>query len=190
MLKKIWSALKENPTWILLGLAMVFAGVNILFLGGRFQKEQLKQTLTGQVEELQASIEELEQADMEGLQALEDELSDAQSYLSSIEAIFPDIESPFDLYRRGYSLASSSNVDVTSIHRMSAETQPAILGTLELVNYAVVTAADLESCLQYLGDLESEGAETLALNNIRIEPALDVCNFEVRIAGIGILDAE
>ena len=190
MLKKVWNVLKENPTWILLGFAIIFAGVNLLLLGGSFQKERLTQRLADQVAALDANVKLLQEAEREGLQELEDELSAAEIYLVSLQEMFPDIETPFDLYRRGYSLASTSDVDLTSIYRLASETQSTILGSLEVTNYSVVSVAELESCLEYLSRLEDEGSETLALNNISIEPGLEVCSFEVRIAGIMLLEAE
>lgn len=190
MLKKFWNVVKENPTWVLLGFAILFAGVNLLLLGGGYQKERLTHRLADQVAELEANVELLQEAEREGLQELQDELSTAESYLVSLEEMFPDIETPFDLYRRGYSLAGTSDVDLTSIYRMGSETQSTIFGSLEVTNYSVISVADLESCMAYLSRLEDEGSETLALNNISIEPGLEACNFEVRIAGITQLEAE
>ncbi len=190
MLKKVWSILNENPTWVLLGFAMIFAGVNLLLLGGRFQKERLTRLLDEQVSALESNIGLLQEAERNGLQQLQDELDAERSNLLSLEDAFPDIETPFDLYRRGYSLANTSDVDLTSIHRLGTETQSTILGSLEVTNYSVLSTADLESCLAYLSRLEDEGSETLALNNITIEPDLEGCSFEVRIAGIVKPEAE
>jgi len=190
MLKKTWRVLKENPTWVLLGFAMIFAGVNLLLLGGRFQKERLTRILEEQVSELDSNVELLQKAERDGLQKLQDELDAVRSNLISLEETFPDFETPFDLYRRGYSLANTSDVDITSIHRLGSETQPTILGSLEVTNYSVLSNADVESCLVYLSKLEDEGSETLALNNITIEPDLESCGFEVRIAGIVNPEAE
>ncbi len=190
MLKKAWNILKENPTWILLGFGMVFAGANLLLLGGRFQKERLKRVLEEQVAALEFNVELLQEAESAGMQELQEELQAARSTLISLEESFPDMETPFDLYRRGYSLANTSDVDLTSIHRLGSEIQSTILGSLEVVNYSVLSTADLESCLAYLSRIEDEGSETLALNNITIEPDLEGCSFEVRIAGIVKAEAE
>jgi hypothetical protein len=190
MLKKIWNWIKENPTWAMLGFTIVFAGVNLILLGGKFQKERLTQQLAQQVQALESNVQLLREADREGLQGLQDELDAAQSYLASLEETFPDLETSFDLYRRGFTLAIANDVEVMSVHSLGAEVQSTIFGSLEVNSYSVAASADLEQCLAYLASLESEGLETLALNNINIEPGLEACNFDVRIAGITPLDIE
>ncbi len=190
MLKRVWNWLKENPTWIVLGFTMVFAGANLLLLGGKFQKERLSQRLAQQVQALASNVKLLQEADSEGLQELQEELRAAQSDLVALEEIFPGIETSFDLYRRGYTLALAGDVDLISIHRIGAEIQSTVFGSLEITSYSVVSSADLAQCLVYLSSLESEGLETLALNNVDIEPGLGVCNFNVRIAAVTLLEAE
>jgi hypothetical protein len=190
MLKKIWNVVKENPTWVLFGFGLVFAGVNLSLLGGRFQKERLTRILEEQVTALESNVELLQEAESTGLQELQDELEAVQMNLISLEETFPDIETTFDLYRSGFSLANSSDVNLTSVQRLGSEVQSTILGSLEVTNYSVLSTANLESCLAYLSRLEDEGAEKLALNNITIEPDLEVCGFEVRIAGIVKLETE
>ncbi len=190
MLIKVRSWIKENPTWVMLGFTIVFAGVNLLLLGGKFQKERLTQQLAQQVQELESNVQLLQEADSEGLQDLQEELSAAQRYLASLEETFPEFETSFDLYRRGFSLATANDVDVMSVHSLGAEVQSTIFGSLEVTSYNVVASAGLEPCLAYLENLESEGQETLALNNVTIEPGLEACSFDVRIAGITLLDVE
>ncbi|MEJ2550756.1 MAG: hypothetical protein P8Z41_13735 [Anaerolineales bacterium] len=190
MAKKIWNWIKGNPAWVMLGFTIVFAGVNLLFLGGKFQKERLTQQLIQQVQELESSVQLLQEADREGLQGIQDELIAAQSSLASLEETFPDFETSFDLYRRGFTLATANDAVVMSVHSLGAEVQSTIFGSLEVTSYSVAASADLEQCLAYLASLESEGLETLALNNINIEPDLEACSFDVRIASISPLDVE
>lgn len=188
MIRKVWHLLRRRTAWIIIGVTIVLAALNMAFLGSSFQKNRQAVDLQGQVEGLTANLEQLREAEREGLQSLEDQLSDAEAHLAALEASFPEIGTAFDIYRRGFELAETSNVALLSVRRLGGTTQTTVVGTLDVVSYNVQSAGDLGGCLSLLSRLESEGLQTLALNRIYIDLTDDACNFDVSVASANMVD--
>ena len=188
MIRKVWHLLRRRTAWIIIGVTIVLAALNMAFLGSSFQKNRQAVDLQGQVEGLTTNLEQLREAEREGLQSLEDQLSDAEAHLAALEASFPEIGTAFDIYRRGFELAETSNVALLSVRRLGGTTQTTVVGTLDVVSYNVQSAGDLGGCLSLLSRLEREGLQTLALNRIYIDLTDDACNFDVSVASANMVD--
>lgn len=188
MLRRGWDLLKIKPTWATFSLTIILAGINLVLLGGTFQKEKLTRRLEVHAEELKANMELLREKENEGLQILEDELASAEAHLASLKVSLADTGAAFDPYRQIYKLADTCNVELTSIHRLEGTTQSTVAGTFDMTTYSVNSTGNPGECLSLLSRLESEGLQSLALDHILIDPPSTVCNFYVIMASVIMLD--
>ena len=171
-------------------LILPLVATNVALVGASLLNYRAAAELETQIDGLEFSLEQLSEVDAEGLHNLESELSTAEADLRGLEASFPEIGAPFDLYRRIFELAGARRVDLNLVRRLEGSTQDTIVGTLEVTTYKVEAAGTASRCLSLLADLEREGLQTLALNKILVDPPAQVCNFDVTVARATVLGGE
>ena len=189
MLRKVWEFIRTNPTGVALLVSSLFALTSLALSGFSISDDRAGAELAEQVAELELSLGQLRVADAEGLQKLEQELEAAETRLSSLQASFPKTDTAFDLYRRGFALSLTSGADLLSVRRVAESSQETSEGILELNTYHLEIAAEFSNCRSLLTRMEQEGLQTIALDNILINPAVNVCSFDVVVASGNLLES-
>lgn len=187
--QKSWRLIRQNPTKVVLALGILLAFANAAVLGLRFQRKRTSRALTQQLEPIEIDLEELRQAEREGFKKLQVEVDTAEARLASLESSFPELGAPYNIFRRGFELASASSVEVTSVQRGSTVVEDTVLGPLITTTFNLESVGDLVPCLGLLSLLEHDGLHTLALEDIHIEPAQSVCSFDVVIISSKLVDS-
>jgi hypothetical protein len=182
MFERISGILKRKPALIALGLAVALAISSVSLLALGLQRGRQAEGLSAMVIDLEVTLEQLRQAERQGLQSLEAEVAAARERLASLQSSFPEIGTPFDLYRRAFDLAQPAGVEILGVQRLGGSSQTTVVSGLEVSSYSVFSRGDLAACLAFLSSLEAEGLQTLSLENIAIDPGSEHCDFEVTIA--------
>lgn len=184
MMERFRESLKKNPAWIAIGLCVILAAADLWFVGGYIQKQRMIDTQEVQAMLLEDDLGQLQAAEAQGLQSLQDALKASQDRLAALKAAFPHTGEGFDLYRRSFELAGSTRVDIQSIRRISDASQSSPAGTIREITYSIEATGGLSQCMNLLKRLEAEGLQTLALDNISIDPAAEECAFDVHVASV------
>lgn len=182
MMRRLWNALKTRPGRILLGVAVVIGVVDAAFAASTLINQRNARDLGVQVLALQESLDQLRQVEQEGLEGLAAEAKEAEAELATLRAGFPKLGEPFDLFRRGFSLAASHQVEIERVDRGSSVLEETPVGYLSITAYTLRSTAELADCLAYTGSLEQAGLETLALDNMTMAPGDQRCDFQVILA--------
>ncbi|HLC01631.1 MAG TPA: hypothetical protein VJK02_01210 [Anaerolineales bacterium] len=183
MLKKAWSLLLRNPSAVALAFAAVLASVNAYALARAYQFAQVGRELAAQTAPLKDNLAELQRAKDEGFATLRQNIAAAEAELNSLRGSFPRVGEPFDLYRRGLTVAQSNQIEIVSIERGSTIVDDTTMGRLTTTRYALQAHGSLQRCMAFISQLEGEGLKTIAVDDIQIDPAKQGCAFNVMIAG-------
>jgi hypothetical protein len=190
MLNRVWGALRRNPTIFGLAIATALAGVNLFVLTRTLQITRAGRELAAQTAPLKANLAELQRAKEEGFASLRKDIALAEQELNSLRSSFPQAGAPFDLYRRGMTLAQSSRVEIVSVERGSTTVDDTTMGELTKTTYTIETRGSMQHCLTFMSQLEDEGLSTVALDNISIDPTAEECNFDVHVGSVSPADAQ
>jgi hypothetical protein len=190
MYRKAWEFLRKNPAGVAILISSIFALTSLALSGFSIRDDRAGAELAVQVADLEVSLDQLKVADAEGLQNLQQELDAAETKLESLRAAFPETNSAFDIYRRSFALSRISGADLVSVRRVEESSQETSEGILELNTYHLEIAAKFSNCRSFLTRIEQEGLETIALDNIFIDPAVNVCAFDVVVASGSLLGNE
>ncbi len=190
MYRKVWKFLRKNPAGVAILVSSVFALTSLALSGFSIRDDRAGAELAVQVADLEVSLDQLRVADAHGLQNLQQELDAAEIKLESLRAAFPETNSAFDIYRRSFALSRISGADLVSVRRVEESSQETSEGILELNTYHLEIAAKFSNCRSFLTRIEQEGLETIALDNIFIDPAVSVCAFDVVVASGSLLGNE
>ncbi len=182
MMRRVWSVLRTHPGRVLLVAAIVIAVVDAAFAASTLINQRNAEDLGLQVMALQESLDQLRQVEREGLEGLAAEAEEAEAELAALRAGFPKLGEPFDLFRRGFSLAASHQVEIERVERGSSVLEETPVGYLSITTYTLRSTAELEDCLAYTGSLEDAGLETMALDNVTMAPGDRRCDFQVILA--------
>lgn len=180
MFSKLWGLIKQKPGRVALAVGLLLAVANAALLANALARQSSTEDLTVQVENLQFSLEQLRLVDQEGLQSLQAEAEAAEAQLADLKAAFPTLGNRFDLYRQAFALASRSNVEVTSVETGSTTLHETPAGYLSTTSYAVKGLGSYSECLDLMERLEGAGLETLALDQLFMDPLH--CEFNVVLA--------
>jgi hypothetical protein len=176
--------LKRNPTWVAVGLCVVLAAADLWFVGGHVQKQRNIANLHAEATTLEGDLTQLQAAEAQGLQGLQDSLKVSQDRLAALKAAFPTTGGGFDLFRRSFELAGAAGVEIQSVRRVSEDSQSSPAGTLRDVTYSIDATGELDQCMSLLQSLEDEGLQTVALDDIVIDPPAGECSFDVHVASV------
>jgi hypothetical protein len=190
MMQRFRESLKRNPSWIAIGLCVILATADLWFVGGYLRMSRSIDGLQNEAVLLEGDLAQLQAAEAQGLQSLQDTLKASQDRLAALKAAFPNTGEGFDLFRRSFELAGATGVEIQSIRRVSDTSQSSPAGTIREVTYAVDATGELGQCMSLLKRLEDEGLQTLALDNISIDPAAEECNFDVHVASVSPAEAQ
>lgn len=181
MLKKILDLIRSNPPRTLMGVSLVMGAFSLLLVVIAVREGDAAADLSGQVDELEASLQQLKETDEEGLRSLESDLADAEALLRSLQQAFPTHEAAYDIYRRSAELAASNQVEFLSITRGESYSVETAIGTLDLTGFTLQGTASLDKCRAFIADIEAEGLQTLAVDGIFIDPLVNSCVFGVDV---------
>lgn len=190
MLRKALEFLRTNPTRVAILVSSVFALTSLALSVLSIREDRAGAEFAEQVADLEVSLDQLRVADAQGLQNLRQELEAAETKLESLRAVFPKTNAAFDIYRRGFALSRISGADLVSVRRVEESSQETSEGILELNTYHLEIAAEFSNCRSLLTRIEQEGLQTIALDNIFIDPAVNVCTFDVIVASGSLLGNE
>lgn len=190
MMLRFREGMKRNLSWLPIGLSVILAAGNLWFLGTHLQRQRSLDNLQAESLALEGDLSQLQAAEAQGLQSLQASLKTSQDRLAALKSAFPEIGAGFDLFRRSFELASASGVEILSIRRTADLSQSSPAGTIHEVTYSVAATGGLGQCMQLLRLLEDEGLQTVALDNINIDPTAEECDFDVRIASMTPTEAQ
>jgi hypothetical protein len=174
-----------SPNRFAIGLAVVLALVNLALLAVSLNQRGNIGSLRAEAQEMNDNLSQLQRAEAEGLRSLEGDLAAARDELESLKASFPEIGGGFDVYSRGFELATAAGAQLNVIRRMGTSTQSTVAGDLQITSYHLQSSASMQACLAFLSSLEKEGLDTVALSSIQINPSRQGCSFDLDIASIG-----
>ena len=128
-------------------LSLIAAVVNLIFLGS----VSLRQKATKQLEVDRLALEEnfsqLEKVNRDQLDALQADLDSIQTEVLELEASFPELGAPFDVFNRGLDLAEVSQVNLLSISSTNSDIQETASGVLIFEEYNIELIGTLINCL-------------------------------------------
>ena len=190
MYRKAWDFLRTNPAGVAILVSSVFALTSLALSGLSIRDDRAGTEVAEQVADLEVSLDQLRVADTQGLQNLHQELETVETKLEALREAFPRTDASFDIYRRSFSLSRISGADLVSVRRVEESSQETSEGILELNTYHLEIAAEFNNCRSLLTRIEEEGLQTIALDNIFIDPAVNVCSFDVIVASGSLLGNE
>ncbi len=176
------STLRTHAGRILLGLAMAVALLDAVLAGSALVTQRNTERLSAEVVTLQDSLDQLQQVEREGLEGLASQAQLAESRLEALRAGFPELGEPFDLFRRGFSLAEAHAVEIETIERSGSSLEETPVGYLSVTTYTLKAVSELGNCIAYMRSLEVAGLQTLALENLTLVPEDLRCEFQVIVA--------
>ena len=179
---RLWGSIQAKPGRLVLALAVLLAGIDTALAATALQSLSSARHLAVEVVTLQDSLEQLRRVEQEGLQGLEAQALAEETRLAELRAGFPSLGEPFDLFRRGFTLASQNQVELESIERGSSTVLETPVGLLTTTGYSLRAASELPGCLRFVRDLESAGLTTLAVDRLSLAPADLRCDFDVILA--------
>jgi hypothetical protein len=107
----------------------------------------------------------------------------AKTELGQTQSQLPPLGTPFELYRRGFSLGPDQNVVVDRIQYQGAENLSTALGNSTIESYTVDLTGSLPDCIVYIRQLEREGRPFLATDNINLDADQLACSFRTTVLG-------
>jgi hypothetical protein len=137
---RLWGSIRAKPGRLLLALAILLAGVDSLLAATALQRLSTARRLAVEVVTLQDSLQQLQRVEQEGLQGLEAQALAEEARLAELRAGFPSLGEPFDLFRRGFTLASLNQVELESIERGSSNVLETPVGLLTTTSYSLHAA--------------------------------------------------
>ncbi|HEX9676362.1 MAG TPA: hypothetical protein VGA07_10305 [Anaerolineales bacterium] len=179
---RLWVSVRAKPGRLLLALAVLLAGIDTALAATALQSLSSAKRLGTDVLTLQDSLEQLRRVEQEGLQGLEAQALAEEAQLAELRAGFPSLGEPFDLFRRGFTLASLNQVELESIERGSSSVLETPIGLLTTTSYSLRAASELPGCLGFLSDLELSGLTTLSVDHLSLAPPDLRCDFDVILA--------
>jgi outer membrane murein-binding lipoprotein Lpp len=126
-------------------------------------------SIDNQVSSLSGNLSQLIQIRQDNLDQLSAQLETAQTELAQVEAETPQLGAPYQLYERGFALGPENKVEVESIAYGGEETQSTALGSLGLDTYSISLVGDIPGCINYVSQLETEGAPYLATERVTMQ---------------------
>jgi hypothetical protein len=184
-LNRLQESIRRKPERLLLAVAVLLAGLDAFLAASALQTTAQAERLQVEVTALEDSLEQLQRVEREGLAGLEAQAQAEESRLAELRAGFPTLGEPFDLFRRGFSLASLNQVELESIERGASTVLETPVGLLDTTEYRLSASADLSACLGFVRDLELAGLTTLAVDGLSLSPADRRCDFNVVLASAG-----
>jgi hypothetical protein len=171
------------PRAALFGSVLV-AIIHIVMLGQALAWEQTIEIMVVQVQTLLSNAAGLQRIQDGQLDLLKEDVEQANLEVEALESSFPVPGAPFALYDRGFVMAAQNEVKIISISRHGRELLETAFGTVDSSNFGINAEANLENCLEFINRLELAGINTIAVNNIVIEPENLICDFDVQTLGI------
>lgn len=181
-MNRLWASIREKPGRLALALAVLLAGIDSMLAATALQNRSNAVRLAVEVRALQDSLEQLQRVEREGLQGLEARALSEENLLAELRAGFPALGEPFDLFRRGFVLASLNQLQLESIERGSSTVLETPVGLLASTTYSLRAVGELQPCLGFIRSLETAGLTTLAVDGLNLAPADLRCDFEVILA--------
>lgn len=150
-------------------LDVIVLAVVAALLAGGVARTLGARSIDNQVGSLSGNLSQLIQIRQDNLDQLSAQLESAQSELAQVEAETPQLGTPYQLYERGFALGPENQVEVASIAFGGEETQSTALGSLGLNTYSISLWGDIPSCVNYVSQLEAEGAPYLATERVMMQ---------------------
>lgn len=164
-------------------LSLITAVVNLIFLGS----VNLRQKATKQLETdrlaLEENFSELEKINRDQLDALQEDLISIQVEVLELEASFPELGAPYDVFTRGLDLAKASQLNLLSISSANSELQETASGVLIFEEYDIELIGTLINCLTFIEKIEAAGLDSVVMQYAGILPVEGICSLEVKTMG-------
>jgi hypothetical protein len=164
--------------------SVIVAMLHIVLIGGTFQRRWAIRQLETDQQVLEENLALLEEIDQEQLAQLQLELDQINTEITELQASFPEIGAPFDLYHRIPSLSEESGVTIQGISRINAERQDTPTGVIISEQYNVELGGNLINCIEFIDELESAGQDTIMVLQANIWPDEGLCLLEIQTNGV------
>lgn len=165
-------------------IASVILGlVQVILIGAAYQRRTAANQLQEEKNSLEENISSLIQVNQDQVNNLQAELDQTLADIADLEASFPDLGAHFAIYHRGLDLANQSQVDLLSITRLSADNVDTYAGQVQDKQYSIEVIGGIDDCIQFIGNLEKAGRDTLSMRSVYIWPLENHCSLEISLIG-------
>lgn len=164
----------------LIALVMLL-GIHASLLAAVYQRVTSQRALVRQVQSLTRNVESLQTVLLDRERELEQELAQAQDELTELQTTNPQLHEPDALASSIFTLSPLDSVQVTSLIRVGLSEMITATGPVSVHSFRISGQGEMDSCLALIERLETRGDPTLATENIRIEPTVELCEFDVLI---------
>ena len=171
------------PRRIVIILCVILGLLHVILLGWTLQRQSASAQITDDRLVLEENLDQLQQINQDQLDELQEELDLIQAEVTTLETSFPDLGTPFAIYRRGMDLAQSSQMELLEISLINSETLETVSGLVLKNQYTIDTQGSLENCLVFIDILEKAGMDTINLEFASIIPAENRCSLEISTLG-------
>ena len=164
--------------------SLILAALQIILLGVTNQRRAATEQLEADRLVLEENYAELEKVNLEQVAELQTELDQINQEVNELITSFPELGSPFAIYRRALELADRSQVDLRSISRINSAIQETRSGSILFDEYDIELGGTLLNCIQFIEEIELAALNTVVMRsaNFRIEERL--CSLEIKTLGI------
>jgi hypothetical protein len=173
----------NTPTRIAIFGSLVFAVLNLIFLGATYQRRTAAESLQKNIRAMEDNLIILKQIDEDRLDSLRTELEQAQKRVTELENSFPDLGAPFAIYPQGKNLATQSQMELIGISLLNIDRKESPSGPVQVKEYFLELKGNMANCLMFLDRLEEAGQQTLSIENISISAQEETCELEVQAVG-------
>ncbi|TFG49358.1 MAG: hypothetical protein E4H33_02440 [Anaerolineales bacterium] len=176
---------KNKLSGIRVGLifSLIAAMLNLIFLGGASLRQKAAEQLELDHSTLEENFTQLEKVNQDQLDALRADLEIIQAEVVELEASFPELGAPFDVFSRGLELAQASQLDLISIYAVNSELQETASGILLFEEYDLELNGSLINCLTFIEKIETAGLDSVVMQSAGIFPADGICSLEIKTMG-------
>ena len=174
---------RVTPRRIVIVLCVILGLLHVILLGWTIQRRSASTQLEDDKLVLEENLDQLQQINQDQLDTLQAELDEVLEELTELEASFPELGTPFAIYRRGLDLTQESQVELQQISLVGSESLDTVSGLVLIKQYRIETLGTLENCLAFMNNLEQAGADTIILEFANIVSAERQCSLEISTLG-------
>ncbi len=174
---------KLSGIWIGIIFSLIAAVLNLIFLGGASLRRNATKQLNLDRSALEENFAVLEEVNQEQLDALQADLENIQTEVVELEASFPELGAPFDVFRRGLELAQISQIELINISLINSDQQETTSGVLVFEEFDLELNGDLVNCLTFIEKTETAGLDSVVMQYAGFFPEDGSCYLEIKTMG-------
>ncbi len=163
--------------------SIILGVVQVILIGAAYQRQTASINLEAEKISLEENISSLIKVNQDQVDDLQAELDQILAEVSDLDASFPELGAHFAIYPRGLDLANQSQVDLLAISRLSADNIDTYAGQVIDKQYSIDVIGGAAECINFIGELENAGRDTLSMKSVYIWPEENRCSLEISLIG-------